>query len=903
MVGPYGRTGGGDTLAEERVTPERWRRLRELFRAAAELPPTERRAYLEERCDGDAALLTEVLRMLRNDAGVPLEHADLLGFAAEAFENEPENDPYLGRTFGLYNFKSRLAVGGMSWVYLAERPDYGGVVAIKVLRDVMSLARRQLFEYEKRLLAQMNHPSIARLYDAGTLDDGAAFFVMEFVDGQHIDDYCRQHRLNLHERLALFRQVCEAVRHAHARRIVHRDLKSSNILVQADGAVKLLDFGVSGQAGSAGETAPSSSYMTLVYAAPEQINHELAEASTDVYSLGVLLQQLLTGRLPFALAGKTTAEIRSIVQTTPPLEPSAVLLENSASPPTTQTQTDDSPSDPGVDIRSLGRMDLQDIDHICGKALAKDVAKRYPSAEALVRDIERFEQKQPLEDFTPDRRYVAGRFLQGHYRPLLVAAAVLCCLAGLAGFYTYRLNQARKAALAEVARTDRVERFMEQLLTGDDPNNGPSLDLRVITVLEQGVRDVQALNTDPPIQATLYELLGGLFGTMGSFDKAEPLFRSAIEEQKNIYGEDSAQVADTLASWGMIREKEGKTGEAETMLRQAMAIDARKLPPAHSQAVQAGIGLGLILTNRGAYKDAVSLLEREVALASGKTGMPYDLSSALSNLADAHFYLGELDQAASLYERAIAIDSKLKGDENIDLAEDLMSRAALDERLGRFVKAEGEERHALSIEQHWYRNTDQPTVAGAMTILAQTLVKEHHAPEALSLAEASLAMRQRLQEAPDAGFAHSWNALGQIHKELGDLKASENDHRQALAMYRQFLPGPSYQAGISLDNLAALSFDRGRYEQADGFSQESLKMLTAKLPASDPIIATAEVHYARSLEAQQRFSEAEVQYLAAYAILKQQKEGRDGDLKILRRYLVTLYREKEQPEKAKSYEF
>ncbi len=886
------------------MTPEYWSRLQELFEAVLALPEGDRQAYLEARCGDYAALRDDVLGMLAGERGKPLGEAELSDLAAQALADE-QDDPYLGRSFGSYFFKSRIAVGGMSSVYLAEQTDYGGIVAIKVLRDPMGTARRQLFDYEKRLLAQMRHPMIAQLFDAGTLDDGAAFFVMEYVDGLPITQYAQQHRLPLTDRLALFRQVCEAVRYAHGRGVIHRDLKPSNILVQDGGGVKLLDFGVSGQAGSAGGMAPSSSYMTLAYAAPEQIRHEPAEVPGDVYSLGVLLQQLITGRLPFSLAGRTHDEIRAIVLTQAPSIPSEVVVENAVQIADSERGAGDG-RDPGIDAGALGRTDWTDLDHICGKALAKSTGTgkgdRYGSIESVVTDLDRFQQKRPLKDFHPNRWYVPARFLQRNRRSVLLAAAAIACAVVLTSFHTYRLAKARDAALAEAARTDRVEKFMEQLLTGGDPDNGPPLDLRVVTVLAQGVRDAKSLNTDPPIQATLYNLLGELYGTMGDYKKAEPLFRSALDEQTHLYGSDSVQVAKTLASWATMRENEGQTGEAEEMIARALAIDERKLPASNSQAIQAHVALGLFLINRGAYTDAVHILENAVVQASVKGAAPYDLSAAMSNLADAEFYLGDLDKAAGLFERALAIDRNLKGDENIDIAEDLMSLAAFEERRGRLAKAEQEERRALSIERHWYENNDQPATAGAMTILAQTLVKEGHTPEALSLAEEALAMRQRLHSPPSATFAHTWNALGQIHWELGDLGGAEKDHTEALNMYQQILPGQSYQAGLSLDNLSTIAFRRRQYSKADALSRDAIQMLTAKLPAGDTMIATAEVHYGQSLVAEHRLADAETQYLAAYAILMQQKESHAADLMVLRGLLRALYQTGYKPEQATLYE-
>lgn len=869
------------------MTPERWHRLQELFFAAVSLPPEDRLPFLEAYCGEDTHLLADALGMLEGDQAEQLLIApDLKKIADQIFEDEP--DPYIHRTFGVYRFKSKLAEGGMSWVYLADRLDYDGIVAIKVLHDPMSSERQHLFDQEKRLLSRLKHPSIARLYDAGVLDDGAAFFAMEFVEGVQLTTYCRDLRVDLKQRLALFNKICEATRYAHERGIIHRDLKPSNILVETGGVIKLLDFGVSEQIGDLAKIPSSSSYMTVAYAAPEQIRKEPVDIQADIYSLGVILQQLVTGQLPFDVAERTAAEICEAILTQQPKKPSEVAREPWSSRDLPQSLT----VPPAIAPATLSRTDWDDLDHICAMCLTKDPAARYASVQHLADDLERFEQRRPLPGRRSSRTYVAFRFLQRNRRPLLVAIAFTCCVLGLIAFYTLRLIAARNAALAEAARTERIDQFMQRLLTGDDPQNGPSKDLRVVTVLEHGVRDAQALNTDPPIQAELYQTLAGIYGTMSDFQTSEPLFRSALEEQTHLYGAESAQVASTLADLSILRLNEGKPDEAEEIARKAIAIDKKKLPATAPQKIQAQIGLGLILVQRGRYTDAVPLLEEAVVYESGTHGVPYYLSAALSNLANAYFYLGQLDKAEKLDNQSLDIDRKLKGDNNIDIAQDLMSLAELNERTGNLVHAEEMERRALLIEQNWYRTNNQPEVAGAMTILAQTLSKQNRNKEALPFAEEALAIRNRIQAAPDMEFAHAWNAAGLVNSQLGNYKEAQRDYKNALALYQWLLPASSYQIGVSLDDLAGISFEQGQYAVADRLSQRAVAMLTVTLPPDDAITATAKVHYARVLGAEHRPEEAKALLLSSYTSLSKNKKAHEVDLKRISSYLEDLYREK-----------
>src|SRR5437660_4178568 len=296
----------------------RWERIQSLFHQTADLPPAEQDAFLQAACAHDSALIHEVSAMLKEDA----RPASLLdrGIAgiAHALLNDPDPAQLPRQQFGPYHLIRLLGEGGMGLVYLAERTDLGSLVAIKILRDAwLSPARRERFASEQRTLAQLNHASIARLYDADALPDGTPWFAMEYVEGVPLTEYCEQHASSIPERLRLFRAVCEAVEHAHRHLIVHRDLKPSNILVKPDGSVKLLDFGIAKQLdsleGPVDRTRTGLRLMTPAYAAPEQILGDPVGIHTDIYTIGVVLYELLTGRLPFDLANRTPREVETVI--------------------------------------------------------------------------------------------------------------------------------------------------------------------------------------------------------------------------------------------------------------------------------------------------------------------------------------------------------------------------------------------------------------------------------------------------------------------------------------------------------------------------------------------------------------------------------------------------------------
>jgi serine/threonine protein kinase len=293
----------------------RWERVQEIFSRASEMARPQQQDYLQTACGGDPSLAADIQAMLEEDAhGRSILDSGLPSVAQTLVDRHlaPGND------FGPYRIVKHLGEGGMGIVYLARRDDIESVAAIKILRDgFLSPDRRQRFLFEQRTMARLEHPSIARIHDADTLADGTPWFAMEYVDGKPITEYCREKSCAIDERLRLFRAVCEAVQYAHQQTIIHRDLKPSNILVKADGTVKLLDFGIAKQlenpSAAQDQTLTALRPMTLAYASPEQVRGGRLGTQTDVYSLGVILYELLTGRLPFDFSERSSSEAQEII--------------------------------------------------------------------------------------------------------------------------------------------------------------------------------------------------------------------------------------------------------------------------------------------------------------------------------------------------------------------------------------------------------------------------------------------------------------------------------------------------------------------------------------------------------------------------------------------------------------
>src|SRR5882724_1631692 len=383
----------------------RWQQIQALFHQAVDLPQEEQPAFLKTSCNGDDALIADVRAMLEADSkGTSLLDRDMANVAYQMMGATDSAIP-AAKEFGPYIIKELLGEGGMGVVYLAERKDLGNLVAIKILRDAwLSPARRERFASEQRMQAHLNHSSIARLYDADTLPDGTPWFVMEYVEGMPITDYCQKYSCSIERRLQLFRQVCEAVQYAHAHAVIHRDLKPSNIFVKPDGGVRLLDFGIAKQIenldSSVNQTRTIMRLMTPAYAAPEQIRGDSVGVQTDVYSLGVILYELLADRLPFDFSNLAPVEAATIIPEHEPGKPSAKAESLNA---------------------TVNKAAWDDLDVLCLTAMHKDTQRRYRSVEALIRDIAHYLNGEPLEVRPDSLQYRVGKFVKRNQRAVLVS--------------------------------------------------------------------------------------------------------------------------------------------------------------------------------------------------------------------------------------------------------------------------------------------------------------------------------------------------------------------------------------------------------------------------------------------------------------------------------------------------
>lgn len=839
---------------------ERWEHIQAVFNAALELPESAREDCLINACYDDDDLMSTVRSMLSYEQrGGSVLDRNMSELASLVLDDAAALPPQT--EFGPYRITSILGAGGMGVVYMAERADIGGRAAVKILRDAwLSPARRLRFASEQRTLASLNHDSIARLYDAGTMADGTPWFVMEYVDGLPLTEYCTLHNCPIRERLRLFRAVCEAVIHAHGHAVIHRDLKPSNILVSHDGSVKLLDFGISKQLDTVNEDAARTHtalrLMTPAYAAPEQLRGGPVGVQTDVYSLGVILYELLAARLPFDLSRTTPGEAERMMLEQEPDRPS-VTARRSVS------------RDRSTALNALSRSEWADLDVLCTTAMHKDVSRRYRSVEALSRDVDHFLNSTPLDARPDGFRYVAAKFLRRNRRPVSAIAVAATLLAGVAAFYTVRLARARDVTLAEAARTQRVQSFMLNLFNGGSEGAAPAESLRVLTLVDRGAREARSLSKDPLVQAELYATLGGIYQGLGDLNRADTLLSAALDQRRKLLGPDHEDVAASMVTLGMLRSDQARFDESEKLVRAGLAMDRRVLPPDHPAIATATASLGQVLENRGSYPEAITTLTLAAQLQRVQGDSGAALNGTLSELANTHFYLGHYATSDSLNRIVLATSRKLYGDSHPAVANDLINLGAIQSQLGHYKESERYYRQAIAINEAWY-GPDNGEVAADLTMLARTLTADSRTDEAATLLHRVLATQERVYGKSHPRVASTLNEIGTVALQRKHYPEAAVTFSRMISIYKSVYGDNHFLIAVATANLASVYLAEKKYALAEPLFRDAARRYASTQGPNHINTGIALVKLGRCLLREHRLAEAEKASTAGYDVLRKQ---------------------------------
>jgi serine/threonine protein kinase/tetratricopeptide (TPR) repeat protein len=787
--------------------PARWQKIQSLFEAVADFAPEDRAAHLARSCGNDVQLRRSVESLLESDRRTEDPLVNAVGAAAESLLQDHE-DRLLGTRIGAYRVVSILGHGGMSTVYRGERDDrqYQQTVAVKVLHHSTLHPRlRSRLHSERHILATLSHPSIARLIDSGDLDDGTPYLIVEHVDGEAIDAYCDNRRLFVRKRLELFLEVCSAVQYAHRNLVVHRDIKASNIFVTGNGKPKLLDFGIAKLLApeSLLHTVPvtrlQERILTPENAAPEQILGRPITTATDIYALGVLLYQLMTGRSPYRLLGYSQLQLERAICMDEPVRPSqAAIARLSGEEDILRARH---ANGRGLSPSRLRARLSGDLDAIVAMAMRKEPDRRYPSVEALALDIKHHLMGVPVRARQGDWRYHSSRFLRRHFLEVLGVAALVVGLAAIAGvtlWQNHRIEFERQATAQERDHAQQVSAFLVDVFSGADPFNAQGHEPTARDVLDRGAqRILNNASLQPEVRAQLLESIGLAYRRQGLSDRAVPLFEQAVDIRRNERPFDGHRTAAALANLASALTDGGHLVTAGGYLEQALQLS-------RAADESPSIETADILQQFGQF---------ELDGKSDPQGAGKSLGSALE------------------------IYRNLLGSQNLPVADTLSGLASSALWVGDYLLAEQRQREAIKIYQATV-SRNHPDYASALQTLGLILTERGKYGEAEELLTEAMEIESNVFGATNQRVARIESQLGSLYDRQGDLPRAIGATQIAVDIATQRLGPDHYKTGYYLDALAGLYLKANDLASAEKFARQALAIYLLKLPAQHLYVAS-----------------------------------------------------------------
>ncbi|HYW36024.1 MAG TPA: serine/threonine-protein kinase [Balneolaceae bacterium] len=715
-----------------------WETIEAILDEALELKGQARLDYLNKACGDDQELYNEVLKLLRSIAESEKTHfleepyTENKAFIQSLSEtsSDSSDDFFIGRQIGPYKITEQVGSGGMGGVFRAIRIDeaFQQQVAIKLLHHGLHLSEvMRRFRKERQILADLAHPNIARLYDGGITGDGHPYLIMEFIDGQPIDRYCDEKRLSIGERLTLFKDVCEAIQFAHRNLVIHRDLKTKNIYATAEGHIKVLDFGIAKllNPNLSGEdlekTHRNYQFWTPYYAAPEQVRNGTITTATDIYSLGILLQRLLTDTYPYDFEDKSLAEIRSIISEQPPAKLLRALSKN--------THLQETAWQRRISVSDLKKIASSDLAAIVNKAIRHQPDERYSSVSQLIDDLERYQHHLPVSAQRPKLGYRLKKFGARHKTGIAIAVAIFFLIGGLTAIYTNRLLEEKKQAKFEASKALQVKNLLTDILKESSPFNQANPNITLREVLDKGASQINhKLQNKPVVKSELMGLMGLIYTNLGlyprgkrlltdairledsthnndsalyinnlsrlayllfrqeKYHKSEKLYLDAIRQAKQIYGPNAPKIASLYHDIGLLYDEMGQRERAVSYYKRALNIIQPGQKPLKAVIFN---DWGIIYQKQGHFQSAIKLIKKSIRMQrSFSDTLTPNLASSFNDLAYTYQRYGKLKKADSLHQVALAMREKIFGPNHPHIASSLVRYGLLKIQEGKPDQAE-----------------------------------------------------------------------------------------------------------------------------------------------------------------------------------------------------------------------
>ncbi len=853
------------------MTNDNWAILEAAFTNASELQGDERIRMLA----GFAEAHPDLVRQLRDLLAADCQDDQLLkspiAATAESLA-ESAVDPWINRCIGTWTIRSRIADGGMGAVFLAERSDqqYEQTVALKIMTAQL-LAKDAIarFRAERQILAGLNHPNIAKLLDGGSTDENLPYLVLEYIDGMPIDQYCDQQKLGINDRLALFVKTCHAVDYAHRNLIVHRDLKPNNILVDASGEPKLLDFGIAKllETNSTHQTMAmtreGTRLMTPEYASPEQVRGETLTIGTDVYALGVLLFRLLTGQSPYDIPLESRRDMEQAIIESSPRRPSTVVTTPiTAGRTSAAIRPEEAGHSRSTSPARLQKRLLGDLDNIVLKTLQKDPERRYPTARQLADDIERYLRHEPVHARADSWRYRSSKFIRRHLRPLAVAATFFLVITALISFYTWQLAQERDRAHLAATQSDEVSRFLISLFQSASPFQADGDTPTAIELLEKGIERVDALAEQPSLQGHLYRVMGDSIYGLGDYELALRLQQQSLTVLGPFADDDPLSYADSLTSLAETQRNLDRLDEALTNTQRAIEIRKATLGATH-EAVAYDMTL-LASIHNDAYRDEEALTTFEEAFAIKRQTSTDDDAitlDILGGMAVSLDYLGRYAEAAKLNVEAIALTRRIKGNQDPNLVIRMNNLVLVYLRQSRFDEAYAVSAEAIPLARLiWPAN--HPQLVNVLKAHAATLRMTGRFAESRKIIE-------EMHNIAKANSGENSLIFARTYYDLGQLDYSEGRYEDAIAAYQRGLDIAAAVQGAEGEWVIMMMIYLGNAKAFAGYAGEAETLLRQSLSKQSLVgrshALNARVSLARLLSESGRFEEAETLFRDAIA--------------------------------------
>lgn len=831
----------------QRIGPEDWKQMFELLDTALDLPAPERNTWLDS-LGGDYERLKPALRELLAKHAARETDAflrDIPQFTSlTGISTSPLSTPEPGNHVGPYRLARELGRGGMGSVWLAERADgaFKRNVALKLPHVTWIGGLAERMARERDILATLEHPNIARLYDAGVDDFGRPFMAMEYVEGLTIDRYCSQHELTVEQILQLILQVAHAVAHAHARLVVHRDLKPSNILVTTDGSVRLLDFGVAklleNQPGE--QTQFAARAFTPEYAAPEQVKGETISTATDVYSLGVVSYQLLTGALPYAVKHTTGGQLERAI-----------------------TEIDAAPASATTQDRQRGRRLRGDIDAILNRALEKDPARRYASADAFALDIEQHLQGRPIQARPDSAWYRFSKFVSRNRVATGAAAAVLIAILGGASIALWQAREAREQAARTAierdiarraaAREEAVRMYLTSMFRNSAGSDGSSTTTAKAMLDRSAERVLQQYRDDPYLAGKVVETLADLYGALEDVAGQVPLLEGYLKQAgPEADPATVAAVQQKLAHAELARGNIPRAAELMQSAEQFWNRDRTRYPEQHLEGLTVK---ARILRAQGDLAGSIATNEQAIAERIALSGESHSETAILYNsLGIALMNANRLKEATAAYQKALSIHDALGTGEDVPALVMRANVGTLSYRVGRLADAERELQHAY--EGQRAISGDSAAVAASMGQYGSLQTALGHSDRAIPILEEAAHMAEKFTARGSSLHVQNQTFLAEAHAASGPPQRADQIMEETLALARKQFGEDHFFTQRARLAKARLAAARKPQSSSSNELADIITRLRASGPAAQLALTQALVTQGELLTKQGRAAEA-----------------------------------------------